>query len=1009
MAYNYPEIKNFLGLFSQQNSFTLPDGAMEIAENIVLGRDGICQKRRGFYEYYEPGSGTLNNLALYDSTLIAFFNSKVSYLTESGTAPNKTGSASDLSGATVLLSSNRVARSVQSNKNLYFTTDNGVLKLEAYNSSIYKAGTAPALDLRATFQAGTNGPVDADCQLAWRVCYGRRDANDNLILGAPSDIVSLVNANITSCTYSSAGAGPYTVTVTDSAGHGLTTGTYVTVSSATDTDANGSYAITVTAPTTFTYQTTANPASGTLSYVPHYYTRLETTIPSDISTVNDGYFIQIYRTSQSLTSDVTPDSDFKLIEERKLTSAEISSRIFVFDDDIDDLLLGAELYTNPNSREGELQANARPPLCDDITVYKNHAIYGKCTSRHILDFSVIDTTGLADGDYVEVKVDSTTRRYVARTGVGNENVTGTVANDGSGNIQVTYTSHNLQNGDSIYIMNVTGGSLTEGTYYVINRAANTFEISTSSGGANVAYNSETALEFQGVTNGTYPIFYLNASGGSASLRLRETAQGLVKAINRDSSSLVYARYVSGLTEIPGKMRLEAKSFTGTIYMRGNDATTADAFSPVLATDFSTGDQVYSRNDDLPNFFFSSKIGEPEAVPLTNSFPVGARNKDILRVVALRDSLIVLKEDGVFRVNGDSPSNFSVTVLDNTVVCLDPSSVVVLNNQVIALSNQGVCLITDSSVQIISRRIEDPIQAILGSSNLVGQTAAIAYESDRHYLLSTLEPNGTTNGIVYVYNVLNDGWVTWDQTFKQGIVGNSDTLFLISTDNRILKERKFQTRLDFCGQNHATTVVSVASDALTAVITCSTRAPTNGDIIVQSDVINRVESSSLVSGNNYTVTFYRACNLVAANTPTLYEQYDSTIKLAPFHAGLVGRSKQFAQMQGHTKDESVTSVDISFSGNSYGESEVVTWSATEVGAAGTGWGNQPWGYFPWGNSDGVNITYGTKNAPIIRIYIPLFQQRNTYIQPRILHPHAGEAINLQSLSFAVRAYGERVSR
>jgi hypothetical protein len=194
-----------------------------------------------------------------------------------------------------------------------------------------------------------------------------------------------------------------------------------------------------------------------------------------------------------------------------------------------------------------------------------------------------------------------------------------------------------------------------------------------------------------------------------------------------------------------------------------------------------------------------------------------------------------------------------------------------------------------------------------------------------------------------------------------------------------------------------------------VITCSTRAPVNGDIIVQSDVINRVESSSLVSGNNYTVTFYRACNLVAANTPTLYEQYDSTIKLAPFHAGLVGRSKQFAQMQGHTKDESVTSVDISFSGNSYGESEVVTWSATEVGAAGTGWGNQPWGYFPWGNSDGVNITYGTKNAPIIRIYIPLFQQRNTYIQPRILHPHAGEAINLQSLSFAVRAYGERVSR
>ena len=397
------------------------------------------------------------------------------------------------------------------------------------------------------------------------------------------------------------------------------------------------------------------------------------------------------------------------------------------------------------------------------------------------------------------------------------------------------------------------------------------------------------------------------------------------------------------------------------------------------------------------------------MPLVNSFPVGARNKAILRVVALRDSLIILKEDGVFRMNGDSPANFSVTVLDNTIICLDPSSVVLLNNQVLCLSNQGVCLISDSSVQIISRRIEDPIQAILGSSDLVGQTAAISYESDRHYLLSTLEPNGTTNSVVYVYNVLNDGWVTWDQTFKQGIVGLSDTLYLISTDNKILKERKNQTRLDFCGQNHSLTVNTVTSDLTGANITCTTHTPVKGDVIVKSDVFNRIKTANLVSSNVFAVTFYRASNLVAADTPILYQKYNSTIKLAPFHAGLVGRSKQFAQMQMHTKDESVTTVDISFSGDTYGESEVVTWEATAIGSTGAGWGNQPWGFFPWGNGDGVNITYGTKNAPIVRVYVPLFQQRNTFLQPRILHESAGEAINLQSVSFAVRAYGERVSR
>jgi len=1007
MAYNYPEIKSFAGLYSQQNSFTLPDGALEIASNIVLSRDGIIQKRRGFYEYHEPGSGTLNNLAVYDSTLIALFESKVSYFTDAGSVPNLTGTATDLTGATVLLSGNRVARSIQSNKNFYFTTDGGVLKLEAYNSSVYKSGTPPALDLRASFVDGGNGPVNTDTQVAWRVCFGRRDANDNLILGVPSDIISLVNSPITGITYTSSGVGPYTVTATDAAGHGLTTGTYVTVSTATDVDADGQYAITVTGATTFTYSTTANPATGTLAYLPHYSTRLETTVPSDITTTDDGYFIQIYRTSQSLGSDVTPDANFKLIEERKLTSAEISSRIFVFEDDIDDLLLGAELYTNPNSREGELQANDRPPLCDDVTVYKNHSIYGKIKSRHLLDFSIIDTTGMVTTDWVEIKVGAVTRRYVARTGVANDNVEGAVTS--STGLLVTYVAHGLLDGDTVYVLNIVAGTLAEGTYYVVSKTADTFKLALTSGGAAIAHASETSLEFQAVTNGTYPVFKLNNTGGSASLRLRQTAQGLIKAINRDPSSVVYGKYVSGLTEIPGKMRLQAKGFTGIIYMRAITATVGDAFTPVLPNDFSTGDQVFSRNDDLPNFFFSSKIGEPEAVPLVNGFPVGARNKSILRTVALRDSLIILKEDGVFRVNGDSPSNFTTTVLDNTIICLDPSSVVLLNNQVLCLSNQGVCLISDSSVQIISRKIEDPVQAILGSSNLVGQTAAIAYESDRHYLLSTLEPNGSTNSVVYTYNILNDAWVTWDQTFKQGIVGPGDTLYLVSTDNRVLKERKNQTRLDFCAQNHDITVNSVTSDLTGANITSLTHAPVKGDVIAKSNVFNRVKTAQLVTSNVYDVTFYRSSNLVADDTPIIYRKYDSTIKLAPFHAGLVGRMKQIAQMQGHTKDESVTSVDISFSGDTYGESEVVNWEASAIGSAGAGWGNQPWGYFPWGNEDGINITYGTKNAPIIRIYLPLFQQRNTFVQARILHEHAGEAINLQSLSFAVRAYGERVSR
>ena len=56
-----------------------------------------------------------------------------------------------------------------------------------------------------------------------------------------------------------------------------------------------------------------------------------------------------------------------------------------------------------------------------------------------------------------------------------------------------------------------------------------------------------------------------------------------------------------------------------------------------------------------------------------------------------------------------------------------------------------------------------------------------------------------------------------------------------------------------------------------------------------------------------------------------------------------------------------------------------------------------------------VKYGTQPASIVRTYVPRFQQRNTFIQPTLEHASAGEAMNIQAVAFAVRAYGERTSR
>ena len=98
--------------------------------------------------------------------------------------------------------------------------------------------------------------------------------------------------------------------------------------------------------------------------------------------------------------------------------------------------------------------------------------------------------------------------------------------------------------------------------------------------------------------------------------------------------------------------------------------------------------------------------------------------------------------------------------------------------------------------------------------------------------------------------------------------------------------------------------------------------------------------------------------------------------------------------------------ITFSGQTYGGSTPITWTSPTNSS---GWGLFPWGFEPWGQETGIELTTGTQPAPVMRIYVPPFQARNTFIQPIISHIQAGEPTNIQAFSFSIRAYGERLSR
>lgn len=225
--------------------------------------------------------------------------------------------------------------------------------------------------------------------------------------------------------------------------------------------------------------------------------------------------------------------------------------------------------------------------------------------------------------------------------------------------------------------------------------------------------------------------------GTPSQQIENTAKSFCKVINRQTSGKLYALYLSSVEDIPGKMLILGRNFSEPFSATVNSSTISNHFQPELPT---SGTTVASTNDALQNAVYVSKRGIAEAVPITNYYLIGSKGDAILRVVPLRDSLIVISEGGVFSVRGESPDGLVVIPIDTTAICKSKNSVTVLNNTVYMLSTQGVVAVSDTSVQVVSRNIEPLITAIVGNAYLDLTTFATSYESERLLLLSTIEPN-----------------------------------------------------------------------------------------------------------------------------------------------------------------------------------------------------------------------------------------------------------------------------
>lgn len=352
------------------------------------------------------------------------------------------------------------------------------------------------------------------------------------------------------------------------------------------------------------------------------------------------------------------------------------------------------------------------------------------------------------------------------------------------------------------------------------------------------------------------------SSGSVSVDVDLVARSMARVLNGQSDEILYAYYISGPDDIPGAMLLEARGLNQVaFYLTGVFANSSAAhFNPEISA--STTSAV-SADEESPNRIYYSKAQQPEAVPILNYIDVGPKDKEIIRILALRDSLFIFKEEGVYRLSGSS-APFQVYPFDFSTNLKGPDSAVVLNNLIYMFSNQGVATVSDNQVGVISRPIEGELRTLPDFSNFSTATFGVPYESDRAYYLFLPTASTDTHATqCFRYNTFTNSWTTLNLEKRCGLVNvGNDLLYLGATDVAYLeKERKAFDRTDIADREYAFDLGIDSVDDKTIYISTVGNI-SDGDVFVQTQyltlkefnrLLERLDSDAMLTDGNYVST------------------------------------------------------------------------------------------------------------------------------------------------------------
>jgi hypothetical protein len=953
--------KNTYGLALQANSLTVPDGGSERLVNVLLQRDNIYIKERGFENIYTSALGEIYGIFEFDSFIVLIFNSTVLRINKLGIAQGTATASSqpfEIDG-TLRPADNSLPfapYSIIASNRAFFCTPEGirVMRSSSSNASDMPGVEAPTLrwnstlinqggafevtqndfPLTAVNTSGANpefSDAPADRVVSYRTVLRKEMPDGTFIESRPSAPIFAYN---TMSRRACATVGTV-VTITQTA-HGMTGTGVLKLKNATDASGvlfpllDGIYTFTVASVNTYTIN-----ISSVIGTVPAAFNALVAQDRYSIfrcyfsANAAIGDFIDVYASTSDLDlSDASnlglADSDYYFLREIKLTS--IPSPRFI---DIDMVRTYAQkgfaLYSNPSDGDLSRQPNTLPPGASTIEEWKGSLFYGNTYSRH----------------------------SIRLTQIGGE----------------FFNTSNIQ------------------------------------------------LKF--LDTGFEESFSILAFSGTTSLTIRRRVQSLVGEINGSATSNFYAYYSDDTTEFPGELVIESRvpNRAFGIYASHPVLATAEqvakSFEPNLGFSTSVGvtlpaNSPESTQDINRNRVWWSKQNQPEAVPYF--VDVGQKEEDILRILRTRESMIVVKRDGIFALFGDPSTGFlTVREIDNTIKGISSTGVARMGNRVYAKTNQGIVAISETSLSLVSRGQIEPLIKVSEEFS-VRDTVMYALEDDRQLYIATAKNPSDNSKIVYSYNALTQTWSELSKLFKWGfVVNNNFTVGKVYQNNRVITdgtsvflERKDNLLTDWADENFDDTVASKSVDGYN--IELAGTYPVGAQIAWDNGSAIKLFRVTSVNIPNYTLNI--PFTGVATDGVTVYTPITSVIRTSPIDGGDSSIVKQFTTFDINTRYDAISACSISFRSDWFEYGTEVGWEKQEERR---GWGMQQWGRFPWGQATAQALQYLTMPSQIVQTEVPRTLQRSTFLQAEITHSVACEGLFIQQMAFNVRTASERPAR